>query len=146
MWKGNRKLKPCGRIMSIVILMSFLMPFRGYGEPPTEQPLILNENETKRYSDYEIDILIDDLTEAAIEAIERAAVEAAKATALASIERESVLLQEKAAAMREAQRWRNEAETAKKDMKKIGFYTMVIGLIGGMAFGIGATYLIGGRY
>jgi len=86
------------------------------------------------------------LTEAAIEAIERAAVEAAKATALASIERESVLLQEKAAAMREAQRWRNEAETAKKDMKKIGFYTMVIGLIGGMAFGIGGACLIGGRY
>ena len=129
-----------------MILMSFLIPFRVYGEPPTEQPLILNENEMKRYSDYEIDILIDDLTEAAIEAIERAAVEAARAAVLASVEREATLLQEKAAAIREASRWRNEAETAKKDMKKIGFYTMVIGLIGGLALGVGGSLIIGGRY
>ena len=100
----------------------------------------------KRYSDYEIDILIDDLTEAAIEAIERAAVEAARAAVLASVEREATLLQEKAAAIREASRWRSEAETAKKDMKKIGFYTMVIGLIGGLALGLGGSMIIGGRY
>jgi len=86
------------------------------------------------------------LTEAAIEAIERAAVEAARAAVLASVEREATLLQEKAAAIREASRWRNEAETAKKDMRKIGFYTMVIGLLGGVAFGIGGAYLFGGRY
>jgi len=100
----------------------------------------------KRYSDYEIDILIDDLTEAAIEAIERAAVEAARAAVLASVEREATLLQEKAAAIREASRWRNEAETAKKDMKKSCVMTMVIGLLGGIAIGIGGTCFIGGRY
>ena len=98
------------------------------------------------YSDFEIDLLIDDLSAAAKEAIEKVAAESAKAAALASVEREAALLQEKAAAMREVQRWRNEAETAKKDMKKIGFYTMVIGLIGGLALGVGGSLIIGGRY
>ena len=41
----------------------------------------------KRYSDYEIDILIDDLTLAALEAIEQAAGEVAKAAVLSMVER-----------------------------------------------------------
>ena len=102
----------------------------------------MNERETKRYSDSEIDILIEDLTEAAIEAIERAAVEAARAAALASIEREAALLQEKAAAMREVQRWRNEAETAKKDQRKAGLFGLVVGLLGGLTIGISGALLM----
>jgi len=82
------------------------------------------------------------LTEAAIEAIERAAVEAARAAALASIEREAALLQEKAAAMREVQRWRNEAETAKKDQRKAGLFGLVVGLLGGLTIGISGALLM----
>ena len=142
MRKGNRPLKPCGRIMAAVILMSFLIPFRAFGEPPMEQPLTLSESGTKRYSDFEIDLLIDDLTGAAIEAIERAAAEAAKAAALASIEREAALLQEKAAAMREAQRWRMEAETIRKDMSKAGLIAGIVGLLGGLTLGISGALLL----
>ena len=142
MRKGNRQLKPCGRIMAIVILMSFLIPFRAFGEPPMEQHQTLSESETKRYSDSEVDLLIEDLTGAAIEAIEKAAAEAAKAAALASIEREAVLLQEKAAAVREAQRWRIEAETVRKDMRKAGLIAGIIGLLGGLTLGISGALLI----
>ena len=97
------------------------------------------------YNDFEIDLLIDDLSAAAKDAIEMAAGEAAKAAALASVEREAQLLHEKMTANREAQRWKNEAETAKKDMRKACFMTMVIGLFGGIALGIGGVCLIGGR-
>jgi len=128
--------------MAAVILMSFLIPFRAFGEPPMEQPLTLSESGTKRYSDFEIDLLIDDLTGAAIEAIERAAAEAAKAAALASIEREAALLQEKAAAMREAQRWRMEAETIRKDMSKAGLIAGIVGLLGGLTLGISGALLL----
>jgi len=97
--------------------------------------------------------LIDDLSFAAKEAIEKAAAEAAKAAGLASLEREATLLHEKMAANREASlqqaeasRWRDEAETTKKSMRKACLYTMVLGLIGGIAIGIGGVYLIGGKY
>ena len=97
------------------------------------------------YNDFEIDLLIDDLSAAAKDAIEMAAGEAAKAAALASIEREAALLFEKNVAYQEVQRWRNEAETAKKETKKACFMTMVIGLFGGIAIGIGGVCLIGGK-
>ena len=99
----------------------------------------------KRYSDSEIELLIDDLTVAAIEAIEKAAAEAAKAAALASIEREAALLQEKAAAMKEAQRWRNEAEAARKDNRRAGRFALIVGLLCGLTVGISGAFLIGGR-
>ena len=82
--------------------------------------------------------MIDDLTAAAKEAIEKAAAEAARAAALAALERE-------AKAIREASKWRLEAETAKKDGRKLAFYVGIIGLIGGFAFGIGASAIAGGR-
>jgi len=104
-----------------------------------------SENETKRYSDLEVDQLIDEISQAALEAIEQAAGEAAKAAVLASIERE-------AEAMREAQRWRIQAELNQqiiKETKKAGTKNAVItGLIcflGGLAVGIGGTLIIGGR-
>jgi len=102
MRKGNRLLNKCGRIMSIVILLSFLkIPV--FGEPLTGQPPTLNEEGTRFYSDLEVDLLIDSISEIAIEAIEQAAAEAARAAVLAALEREAALL-------REAERWRREAE------------------------------------
>jgi anti-sigma factor RsiW len=92
-----------------------------------------------------VDILIDDLSLAAYEAIETAAAEAARAAALASLEREAV-------AMREAHKWRIEAEmrqqaiieTQKAGRKKI-LLAGVIGIFGGLAVGIGGTLIIQGR-
>jgi len=81
-------------------------------------------------------LLIDDLTEAAKEAIENAAAEAARAAFLESIERE-------AAAYREGQQWRLEAEAhlqALKHTKKAGvkniILAVVIGVLGGLIVGI----------
>jgi hypothetical protein len=99
----------------------------------------------KRYSDSEIEILIDDLTEAALEAIEKAAGEAAKAAVLSMVERE-------AAALREAQRWKIETEKLsqditqiKKDGRKNTVLGIVIGILGGLTVGITGTLLIGGN-
>ena len=102
----------------------------------------MNENETRRYSDLEIDLLIDDISEIAIEAIEQAAGEAAKAAALAMLERE-------AAALREAARWRLEAEAlaheitaTKRAGRKNTVLGVVIGILGGLAVGVGGTLAI----
>jgi hypothetical protein len=57
----------------------------------------------KFWSDLEVDQLIEEISEAAYEAIEQAASEAARAAMLASLEREVALI-------RQAQQWRNEAE------------------------------------
>jgi membrane protein involved in colicin uptake len=102
------------------------------------QPLNLSENETKRYSDLEIELLIDDLSEAAREAIEKAAAEAAKAAALAALERE-------AAAMREAQKWLIEAQAAKRNGTKNAVITGLVCFLSGLAIGVGGTLIIGGR-
>jgi len=100
---------------------------------------------TRLYTDSEVETLIEEISEAALEAIEQAAGEAAKAAVIASLERE-------AAALREAQRWRIEAEIRQetiKATKKAGTKNAVIvGLVcflGGLAVGIGGTLIIGGR-
>ena len=72
----------------------------------------------KRYSDYEIEILIDDLTEAAFEAIEQAAGEAAKAAVLSMVECETVALQAELAMRREMERWRVEAGNCKNEKSR----------------------------
>jgi len=86
--------------------------------------------------------LIDEISEAAYEAIEKAAGEAAKAAALASVEREAL-------ALREAERWRTAAEinmqeiqTAKKAGRKNSILAAVIGIVGGLALGVSGTLLI----
>jgi anti-sigma factor RsiW len=91
-----------------------------------------------------VDILIDDISVAAYEAIEQAAAEAARAAALAALERE-------AAALREMQRWRIEAEIRQQTItenKKAGVKNAIIAgaicLLGGIAVGIGGTLVIGG--
>ena len=144
MRKGNRLLKLCGRIISIVILLSFLR-FPVFAEQQTTQPPSLSEGGMRFYSDSEIDLLIDDISEIAKKAIERAAAEAARAAALAAVERE-------AAALREAERWRMQAEfnlreieAAKKTGRKNTLLAALIGVLGGLAIGVTGTLIIGGR-
>jgi hypothetical protein len=137
-WRRNMHYRICGRIIAIVILMSFLMSFPVYGEPPTAQPETSTGNGMRRYSEYEVDTLIEDLTIAAEEAIERAAAEAAKAAALASLERES-------AALGEARQWEKEY----RDTKKAGVKNIVIAgvvcFLSGLVIGSGTVLIIGGR-
>jgi hypothetical protein len=74
------------------------------------------------YSDLEIELLIDEISEAALEAIEQAAGEAAKAAVLSMVEREAVLLHE-------IQRWRIEAETYSQEVtqaKRAGIKNVII--------------------
>jgi regulator of protease activity HflC (stomatin/prohibitin superfamily) len=92
----------------------------------------------KRYSDYEINILIDELTEAALEAIEQAAGEAAKAAALAMLEREAAALQEAAYQQAEALRWRLQTE----EMKKAGVKNVVISGLVCLAGGLIAGFVM----
>jgi hypothetical protein len=92
----------------------------------------------KRYSELEVDTLIEDLTGAAHEAIEKAAAEAARAAALASLEREL-------AAVSEAQRLQGENSRLKQSRVKTAVVTGVICLFGGLAIGAGGVLIIGGR-
>jgi methionyl-tRNA synthetase len=142
MWNYNRKLKPYGKMLSILLLMNCLT-YPIFGEQQTRQSLNFTENETRLYSDYEIERLIEELTEAALEAIEQAASEAARAAILASLDRET-------AALREAQRWRAEAEQrqqaiseAKQTGRKNTLLGVLIGILSGLAVGVTGTLLIG---
>jgi hypothetical protein len=89
--------------------------------------------------------LIEEISEAAHEAIEKAAGEAARAAFLASLERE-------AAAYREAAQWRNEAELkqiyieeTRKNMRKNLFLTGTVCLLSGLVIGISGTLIFGGK-
>ena len=86
--------------------------------------------------------MIDEISEIAIEAIEQAAAEAARAAALAAVERE-------AATYREAERWRLEAEfylreieAARRTGRKNTLIAVLIGILGGLAVGVGGTILM----
>ena len=96
------------------------------------------ESGTRRYSEYEMDTLIEDLTGAEREAIEQAAAEAARAAALASLEREL-------AAVSEAQRLQGENSRLKQSRVKTAIVTGVICFFGGLAVGAGGVLIIGGR-
>ena len=144
MQKGKSELRLCVRIISIVLLMSF-WKFPIYAEQPMEHPMNSFKNEMRYYSDLEVDLLIEELTEAAIEAIEKAAGEAARAAFLESLERE-------AAALHEAQRWRLEAQNNllaikanKKNGRKNIFFATVTGILGGIAVGVAGTMILGSR-
>jgi hypothetical protein len=120
-----------------------------FAEPPIALLPSLNENEMRRYSDSEVDLLIEDLSLAAYEAIEQAAGEAAKAAFLVSLEREAAANREAANQQAEATRWRLEAENRqqafakeKKAMWKRVLYAALIGVLCGLALGIGGTLKI----
>ena len=93
---------------------------------------------------YELNALIDEIAEAAHEAIETAAGEAARAAFLAGVERE-------AAAIALAGRWRQEAEArqralaeARRNGRKNVFIAVMLGVFGGLAAGAGgAVYFMG---
>jgi len=134
MRKNGLRLKNYERIIAIVLLMIFLK-YPMYAEPKTELPPNLSEKETRLYTDLEIESLIDEISAAALEAIEQAAGEAAKAAILSVIERE-------AEALREAEKWKNQAdinalavEQAKKTGIKNTVIAALIGIFGGFAVG-----------
>ena len=96
-----------------------------------------------------LDLLIDEISEAAYEAIDQAAAEAARAAALAALEREAAALREAARREAEAQRWRLEAErnlqeiqAAKRAGRKNAVIAGLVCFLGGLALGIGGTFLI----
>jgi hypothetical protein len=127
-WRRKVNYRVFRRILTIVLLMSF-WKIPVYGEPQTTQTPNSEENGTRRYSELDVDTLIEDLTEAAHEAIEQAAAEAAKAAVLASLERES-------AAIREAQYLQGENSRLKQSRVKTAVTTGVICFIGGLVFGM----------
>jgi hypothetical protein len=128
--------KLCRRILATALLMSF-WKIPVFGEPPTTPPMNSEESGMRQYSELEVDTLIEDLTGAAHEAIEQAAAEAARAAALASLERE-------AAAIREAQRLHSENSSLKKSRVKAAVITGAVCFFGGLAAGAYGVMLIGG--
>ena len=131
------------RLLALLLMICLNFPI--FADPPTELPLSLTESGMRYWSDLEIDSLIEEISEAAHEAIEQAAVEAARAAALAALEREAV-------ALREAQRWRVEADLrqqaiteARRTGRKNAVITGLACFLGGLFIGIGGTLIIGGR-
>ncbi len=99
-----------------------------------------------------MDTLIEELTEAALEAIEQAAAEAAKAMALSMLEREAAAMREATLQQAEALRWQLEAERqmkAVKEAKRAGIKNAIIVgaacLLSGLVIGISGTIYLGGR-
>jgi hypothetical protein len=124
----------CKRILTIVLLISFWKT-PVFGEPPTTRTPNSEESGMKRYGEYEMDTLIEDLTGAAHEAIEQAAAEAARAAVLASLERE-------ATAIREAARLREETSRLKQSRVTTAIVTGVICLFGGAALSAGGIAIV----
>jgi hypothetical protein len=152
MWKSKLRLKHCGKITATVILLSLLMTSPVYAEPSITQPPNLTESGMRQYSEYEIDLLIDALTEAAHEEIQKAAAEAAKEAVLSVIEREAVAMREATLQQAEALRWRLEAERqikAVKEAKRVGIKNTIIAgaacLLSGLVLGVGGAIILGGR-
>jgi nucleoid DNA-binding protein len=148
MWKNKLRLRPFEKIIAIVILLSFLTTFQGYAEPLTEQQQNLTESGMRLYSEYEIDLLIDALTAAAHEEIQKAAAEAAKEAVLSVIEREAAAMREATLQQAEALRWRLEAERQTKAVKetkrtaiKNAVITGAVCLLGGLVIGVGVQNL-----
>ena len=96
-----------------------------------------------------MDWLIEEISLAAYEAIEKAAAEAAKAAALAGLEREAAMLREVTLHQADAQYWRFQAEInlaaiteAKRTGRKNAVIAGAVCLIGGFVFGVTGTLLI----
>jgi hypothetical protein len=85
-----------------------------------------------------VDELIEDLTAAAHEEIERAAGEGARAAALAALERQAELAVE-------AAKWRHEAEAAYHRVFRNSLVFGVIGFCAGAFAGGMSFYFLGGR-
>jgi hypothetical protein len=141
-WRRNVRLRYYKKILAAALLMSFWrIPV--FGEPPTMQTRNSEESGTRQYSESEVDclakldLLIEDLTGAAHDAIEQAAAEAARAAALASLEREMK-------ALAEAQRLQGENSQLKQSRVKTAVITGVICFFGGLAAGAGGIAILQG--
>jgi len=154
MRKNKLRLRNCGKIIAVVLLMNFCK-FPMYAEPPTEQLPNSSEKETRLYGQFsdaelpsknakhfytqeDVDFLVDTLSEAALEAIEQAAGEAAKAAVLSVLEREAL-------ALREAEQWRIQADInalAFKEAKKQGVKNTIIGVLLGIVGGFFVGFAI----
>jgi hypothetical protein len=130
------KYRLCKKILTIVLLMSF-WKIPVYGEQPITQTQNSEESGTRQYSESEVDTLIEDLTGAAHEAIEKAAAEAAKTATLASLNREM-------AALSEAQRLQSENSHLRQSRVKTAVITGVICFFGGLAIGTGGIAILQG--
>jgi hypothetical protein len=115
--------------------MSFLTGFPVFGDPPTAPLMDSSENGMRRHNDYEVDTLIEELTVAAVAAIEQAAGEAAKAAALASVEREASIVQAQALAVRDTALLQGENRRLKQGRAKTAIVTGVVCFLGGFAVG-----------
>jgi hypothetical protein len=136
-WRQSMSYRICGKIWGIVLLLSvWRSPV--FGGPLTTPPPTSSESGTRRFSEYEVDVLIEDLTMAAVEAIEQAAGEAARVAAMASLERE-------AAAVREARRLQGENRRLRQSKVKTSIITGVVCFLGGFAIGAGTTAILTGR-
>ena len=149
MWRFNSKLKNCARIMLVVILWNFLIASPVYANQPMEHTAISSEEGTRFYSDSELDLLIDELSVIAKEAIEKAAAESAKAATLAALEREAAMIREVTIHQADAQFWKLQAQTnllgitaAKKAGVKNAIIAGAVCLFGGLIIGVGGTLLI----
>jgi hypothetical protein len=115
-----------------------------------EHTAISSEEGTKYYNDSELDLLIDELSVIAKEAIEKAAAESAKAAMLAGLEREAAMLRDLTIHQADAQFWRLQAATnlaaidvAKKTGIKNAIIAGAVCLFGGLIIGVGGTLIIG---
>jgi hypothetical protein len=99
----------------------------------------------KHFTESEVDTLIEDLTVAAEEAIEKAAAEAAKAAVLAGLEREAASLAQAHYWAKETQRWEGEYRNTKKSGIRNAMITGVVCFLSGIVIGAGSIFIIGGR-
>jgi len=103
------------------------------------------KNAERFYTDSEVDLLIDAISEAALEAIEQAAGEAAKAAVLSMVEREAALLQAQVALQKDVEQMKSEMSLMKKEGIKNAVITGLISFVCGLAIGVSGIIIIGGR-
>jgi predicted transcriptional regulator len=126
----------CKKIIAIALALNFLMTMPVFAEQQTMLLTNLTENETRQWSELEVNALIDDLTQAAHEAIEQAAGEAAKAAAIAALENQAKALAEIARLQKE------KSETRKNNIKNL-IITGLSCFVAGTLFGGGIIYFTG---
>jgi hypothetical protein len=135
-WRRNMKYRLYGRILVVVLLMSF-WKIPVYGEPLTGESKESGVSGMRFYNESEVRGIIEELTMEAEAALETAAAEAARAAALASLERE-------AAALAEARRLQGEYKALKSRTVKTALLTGVMCLLSGLTIGAGGLLIIQG--
>jgi hypothetical protein len=136
--RGTMRYRKCGRVLSVVMLLSFLT-IRASGEQRGTGGRGLEGGGTRYYSGSEVERLIEEVSEAAEAAIEQAAGEAARAAVLSSLDRE-------AKALREAAQWEELYRGAKGKTVKAAVITGVVCFLSGFTVGAGTMLILqGGR-